>query len=188
MARGSARGAVRGGKRGGKREADQDVLREAVCFEGKIGRGYLVFWVVAALWMLGLAVLCTYVVATDPASTGANVAAAIAIAVLVLAGFNAIFAFPVVRSYVEFDRDADGEERVSLAYGPFVDRVPTRTVVLVEKVNGAKGFFTATTISKLRIVARRSSVYIALKDEGGFIEEARRRCPNARFELDPKRW
>ncbi len=154
-----------------------------VRFEGKVGRGYRVLWAAADVWLVALAALCVYCAATMSGSTAGYVATTAVAVAAVLAFANVVFAFPLMRSYVEFD----GEGNICAAYGPIVDRAPVETVVVVEKLHGAKGFLTATEVDKVHIVARRMVVYIALADEAAFFDEAARRCPNAEIVRTPKR-
>lgn len=123
---------------------------------------------------------CAATAAGEGAGYVATTSAAVA-AVLVFA--NLVFAFPLMRSYVEFD----AEGNIRAAYGPVVDRAAVETVAVVEKLHGAKGYLTATKVDKVHIVARRMSVYIALADEPGFFDEAARRCPRARIERSARR-
>ncbi len=146
-------------------------------FEGTVGRGYRVLWAVADVWLVALAALCVYCAATAAGAGAGYVATTSAAVVAVLALANIVFAFPLMRSYVEFD--AAGNIRA--AYGPVVDRAAVETVVVVEKLHGTKGYLTATKVDKVHIVARRLNVYIALADEQGFFDEAARRCPHAQI-------
>ena len=103
----------------------------------------------------------------DGTASGHVVATAVA-AVAVLTFASAVFASPLMHNYAEFD----GEGNMRAAYGPIVDRAAVETVIVAERLHGAKGFLTATEVDKVHIVTRRMSVCIALADEAAFFGEA----------------
>lgn len=140
-------------------------------------RAYRVVWAVVDVWLAAVAVLCVYCAFTTAFTSWGFAFGTGAVALLVLVLTNLVFAFPVMRNYAEFT--ASGE--LVVAYGPIVDRMPVETVRLVEEIDGVRGFLATASLSKVRIVGRRTSVMIAVSDRGGFLDEVARRCPGARI-------